>query len=161
MSTYINCRKKTSLKSPIRIIKGFLKLSFEEKKIFVEAYILLAAISILVEIVPFRWFAGKLGKHMQETTFESNAQIDTTARNTGSLIYKSVRFIPWKIKCLTQAITGKFILKRRGIISTLYLGVKKSESKKLEAHAWLRVGNKIITGKEVYEEFTIVSYFGK
>ena len=149
------------MKSPIRIVKGFFRLNSNNKKIFVEAYVLSVIISILVEIIPFKWLAGKLGRHMMETTFENNTETDKTARWTGALIYKAVSFIPWKIKCLTQAVTAKFILRKRGIASTLYLGVKKSESKKLEAHAWLRVGNEIVTGKEVHKEFTVVSYFGE
>ncbi|MGD8781902.1 MAG: lasso peptide biosynthesis B2 protein [Ignavibacteria bacterium] len=55
--------------------------------------------------------------------------------------------------------TEKLILKKRNIPSTLYLGVKKDDNK-MEAHAWLRIGDKIITGKNVSEDFTVISYFG-
>ncbi|MGD8781905.1 MAG: lasso peptide biosynthesis B2 protein [Ignavibacteria bacterium] len=143
----------------MKAIKGFLKLSPGEKWIFFEAYFLSVAISLLINLLPFKWLAKRLGRHMNETSFTIDPRLEETALKTGILIQKTVRFIPWNIKCLTRAVVGKFILKQKKIRSTLYLGVKKDNAK-MEAHAWLRVGNKIITGKEVANEFTIVSYFG-
>ena len=53
------------------------------------------------------------------------------------------------------------MLKRRGITSTLYLGLAKDDEAKLQAHAWLRCGNRIITGEKEMTGFTTIATFAK
>lgn len=67
----------------------------------------------------------------------------------------------WESKCFVKAIAGMKMLERRKIDSTLYLGTAKSEDGDMVAHAWLRSGNIIITGRENMNRFTVVSYFAK
>jgi len=45
--------------------------------------------------------------------------------------------VPWRAKCLEQALAAKMMLRRRKIANELYLGVKQEENKML-AHAWLQ-----------------------
>lgn len=71
------------------------------------------------------------------------------------------RHTPWESQCLTQALAGKMMLKRRGIASTLYLGVMKDGDTGLSAHAWLRSGTFILTGGPEQERFTVVSTFAE
>jgi hypothetical protein len=59
-----------------------------------------------------------------------------------------------------QAIAAKLMLKRRGIPSTLHLGVAK-EDNRFMAHAWLRSGSIILTGGAGRERFTIISTFAE
>ena len=53
------------------------------------------------------------------------------------------------------------MLEKRGIESTLYLGMAKDETGALIAHAWLRSGPFYITGSEGMERFTVVGKFAK
>lgn len=69
------------------------------------------------------------------------------------------RHLPWECKCLAQAISGKMMLRRRQIPSTLYLGVAKKEDGDLNAHAWLRAGDIIILGGGGLKRFAVVSTF--
>ncbi len=69
------------------------------------------------------------------------------------------RYLPWECECLAQAISGKMMLRRRQIPSTLYLGVAKKEDGDLNAHAWLLVGEIIILGGFGLKEYAIVSTF--
>lgn len=57
--------------------------------------------------------------------------------------------VPWRADCLVQAIAGHRWLLRHGIKAEFVIGVDKSSSGKLEAHAWLRRGDVIITGGAV------------
>ncbi len=50
------------------------------------------------------------------------------------------RYVPWRSKCLEQAIASKLMLRRRGYASLLHLGVKK-EKGAIIAHAWLEGGD--------------------
>jgi len=52
------------------------------------------------------------------------------------------------------------MLRRRRLVSTLYLGVAKDENGSLSAHAWLRCGRRILTGDSGAEQFKIISSFG-
>ena len=65
------------------------------------------------------------------------------------------KYLPWKAKCLAQALAGKLLLRKFGLPGTIYLGIKK-DSGKLEAHAWLICGSQFISGKEGHKKFTVV-----
>ena len=54
--------------------------------------------------------------------------------------------------------TARKILKKRGVHTTLYLGVGKKEGEKMIAHAWLRCGSFYVTGG-TGEEFAMVAKF--
>lgn len=60
-----------------------------------------------------------------------------------------------------QAITGKLLLRRRGIPNTLYLGVIVSEDRTaLEAHARLRCGPLSVSGGNGDEKYAVVGIVG-
>ena len=142
-----------------RIIK-YLGLSWWEQRLFIEAFCLTGIVRLAIMLLPFRWLAPALGKHMQESPMiEYNLLKYEVARLIGQVIEKVSRYTPWESKCLVQAIVGKIMLRKRGIANTLYLGVGKNERKSLVAHAWLRCGDKMLTGGQGYRWFTIVSKF--
>ncbi len=53
---------------------------------------------------------------------------------------------PWESKCLVRALTARYLLHRKGIVTTMYLGVGKDEDGKMVAHSWLRCGELYVTG---------------
>jgi len=57
--------------------------------------------------------------------------------------------VPWRADCLVQAMAAKRWLARRDISSELVLGARTANSLHLEAHAWLRVGETIVTGGDI------------
>jgi hypothetical protein len=57
------------------------------------------------------------------------------------------RFVPFA-SCLTRAQAGQILLARRGIASTLCLGVRTGRHSRVEAHAWLTVGKLLVLGDE-------------
>ena len=59
--------------------------------------------------------------------------------------------------CLPQAVGAQRMLRRRGIPSTLYLGINPAAG--YDAHAWVRVGNLIVTGGPRPDQFAVVSSF--
>lgn len=141
-----------------RLIK-FFSMSWREQLLFIEAFCLTGVVRFAVLSLPFRWLAPFLGKHMRESPEkEDNLKLEA-ARRVGRMVEKVSRHTVWESKCLVQAIVCKIMLRRRGIASTLYLGVGKDEKKSLVAHAWLRCGGKILTGGRGVEHFTIVGKF--
>lgn len=64
-----------------------------------------------------------------------------------------------KAPCLPRALAAQAMLRRRGIASRLCLGVTR-EGQKLSAHAWLELGQNIVTGAEAAPRFTRLVEFG-
>jgi hypothetical protein len=63
--------------------------------------------------------------------------------------------------CLPQAMAAKWMLRRRRTPSTLYLGLRREEKTSLTAHAWLRAGDEIITGRAAIMEHQVIATFGE
>lgn len=67
---------------------------------------------------------------------------------------------PWlRALCLARAIAAQAMLRRRGIVSRLCLGVACDENA-LAAHAWVEVGHEVIVGGADAARFTQVTRFG-
>ena len=71
------------------------------------------------------------------------------------------RHLPWDCTCLAQALAGKAMLRVRGVPSTLYLGLAKTGEVQLQAHAWLRCGERILTGWQEKGRFTVIATFAE
>lgn len=124
-----------------------------------EATLFLAGARLALAVLPFKKVAGRLGEHMGQAIdfplLESD-ELPAVVITVNSIKTMS-RHLPWECKCLVQAAALKMMLKRRRIISTLYLGVVKDET--FMAHAWLRVGDTVVLGDNGLEKYSVVSYF--
>lgn len=118
----------------------------------------LARLGLLV--APFRRIAPLLGRHMAQTGDAVTPEVQAWAQRVGWAVRAAARRTPWESACLAQAMGAKAMLRRRGIVSTLYLGLARDEMKALQAHAWLRCGGDIITGGNV-SGYTVISSFAE
>lgn len=125
----------------------------------VGVFCLTGIVRLAIVLLPFRWLAPALGKHMVESPLAEDAENLEEAKQIGRVVETVSRYTPWKSRCLVKAITGKVMLRRHGIANTLYLGVGKDERSSLIAHAWLRCGEIVVTGYQARERFTIVGKF--
>jgi hypothetical protein len=132
-----------------------------ERWMLIEAFLLLGAARAALIILPFKWLAATLGRHMEEAGKEMKPSASSCARMVGQAVCAVANYTPWKSVCLPQAVAAKWMLQRRRIAGTLYLGVAKDGSKpqELAAHAWLRCGSLILTGRDGHRRFTVVSKF--
>ena len=132
-----------------------------ERLLLLEAFLLLGIARLVVLTLPFKWLAASLGEHMQETDAKIGADDLNLARKVGQAVRSAANHTVWESVCLPQAVAGQWMLKRRRIAGTLYLGVAKDETRreKLAAHAWLRCGHIILTGTHGHRQFTVVATF--
>jgi hypothetical protein len=56
--------------------------------------------------------------------------------------------VPWRSDCVVQALAARRWLARGGVGSNLCIGVR-SDAQGFQAHAWLRVGERIVTGGDI------------
>ena len=128
------------------------KIGFSDIWYFLLASILLYLNQFLIIFVPFRIYSRLFIDTHQNLNAEPSDQQILIVRKA---LLRGLKYLPWKGKCLVQALTGKILLRLLGLSGTIYLGVKK-EDDKLKAHAWLIAGNTFISGKEGHKKFTVV-----
>lgn len=127
----------------------FRRRSSRARLLFLEAALALAWAKAQIHLLPFRRLAPQLGRPQTETPREIPAADRETAVDISWAVQTAARYIPLRLVCLPQAIAAQRLLLRRGIASTLYLGVATDPKKRdaITAHAWLRAGDKILTGE--------------
>lgn len=143
----------------INYIKKFIVLPSNKKMLIIEVFIIMGFSRFLILFIPFRILASKIGEKMNESSKDLDVEKVNTALSIGRVIEKLSNFTPWESKCLVQAITVSIMLKRRKISSTLYLGIARKDKKSLNAHAWIRCGNAVITGYKEMKGFNVVAKF--
>ncbi|MDV3348225.1 MULTISPECIES: lasso peptide biosynthesis B2 protein [Cyanobacteriota] len=125
-----------------------------------EATVLLALSRCAVLVLPLRLLGSCLGHLNCETPKVCTGSHQLIAQQIATAITMVSPYTPWRSNCLAQAISGKLMLRMRGISSTLYLGLS-NEGTQLAAHAWLRVGEQTITGGAIAAQYQVVAFYGK
>ena len=79
-----------------------------------------------------------------------------TAESTAILIERVAYVIPrvanrlpWRADCLIQAMAAQRWLRTKGVATLISIGVHRPEDKSFSAHAWLKHGERIVTGGEI------------
>ncbi len=139
----------------------FMRLPRARRRMLLEAVLWLGAARLAVVILPFKWIALHLGEHMAQSPEVRREGKDELAYEVSWAVRTASRNLPWQCKCLVQAMAAKWMLKRRGAHTTLYLGLAKDGKHNLCAHAWLRSGDAILTGVRGHKRFTVVSTFAE
>ena len=143
----------SSLASKIR------KLSCWDWWLLVKAVFWTGIGRILILFIPLRKFSFLLGTHMKETPGTPATENMKMLRAVEVAIIRASRIVPWRCKCYEQAIGAKMVLRGYGLETTMYYGVAKDINNQLIAHAWIRCGNYIVTGRPGMKRFTIVGTF--
>jgi len=143
------------IKKYIRIIKAPLS----KKKLALEVFCYLFLTRLALFFLPFRVIVKFLEHHFVS---KHCSECDDQVIIIGRVIKSVSRYTPWESLCLVQALTGKIMLKNRGLISTVYLGLSKSDNT-MKAHAWLKYKDIVVTGSNNgrYKDFTAVKTFGE
>lgn len=134
-----------------------IRLPGPERADLLEALALCTAASVLLKVVRFSRVAPRLGRHMAESPPHQPGATGSQVSRVGWAIATAAKILPWKPMCLPQAVTAQWMLRRRAIPSTLYLGTDPSQN--YDAHAWVRVGGVIVTGGPQHRRFAVVSSF--
>ncbi len=147
----------------IQKFKKFIKLSAEEKNLFMEAYYTLGMMRAAILRVSFKRLTRSLEHQPKKSEL---AQLDEEqmrmALSIGKAIGQAAAYTPWESACLAQSLAAHRMLQKRGIPGVFYLGAAKDEEgeEKMKAHAWSQCGDQIITGGGGHEKFTVLSVFG-
>ncbi len=147
----------------LRKISKFFALKGEEKKVFIEAYLLLGMMRAGILTISFKRLTRSLEHSKEKIDVETlNKEQLQSAIMVGKAIERAANYTPWESACLAQSLTAQRMLQKRGISGVFYLGAAKDENsvEKMKAHAWSQCGDTIITGEKGHEDFTVLSVFG-
>jgi hypothetical protein len=127
--------------------------------LFAEAMFTSAYVRFSLSFLPFKTVMKWLGSTAVAELYEEHAARIDDIRNVQAALARCHNYALWKTECYTLALTGKIMLRRRHINSTLYIGFRKDENNKLCGHAWLTSANLCITGNTDISQFSVHSVF--
>lgn len=125
-------------------------------------FLLLGFFQVVIWVVPFRIYARRLDKKF--TKMLVNSRPDQLAggysRLIGRLVSRMAKITPWPSKCLVQALTVKFLLRRFKIPNEMFIGVALDDTQKLSAHAWVNVADfTVVGGANSVKQFKVMKVF--
>jgi hypothetical protein len=112
-----------------------------------------------MRLLPFRRVAvlhGLTPDHMSSAVPDAGTAVDVEP--FGWAVRAVSRRTPWTSTCLMQALAGATMLRRRGVPCTVHLGVA-SAGAGYDAHAWLSVGDHVLTGQSGMEHYIEVGRY--
>ena len=134
--------------------------SFHEWGAAIEALGALVITRCTLLVVPFRWVAVRLGQPMALTGPTLTARQNESAGRVEWALAAAASRLPWTSTCFVRAIAATVMLRRRGVPSTIYLGVAtQAGGTALDAHAWVRCGTRIVTGAAEACRYEVIATF--
>ena len=124
-------------------INKFLVLSWQEKKLFLEAIVSIYLAKGVLLVFPFKTCIKWMPEIINEKPVDNKLleRIKTNIARTNRLAF-------WKNQCLVKSMAARWMLQRRDISSQLAFGMMLDESKKPVAHAWIKVKEFEIVAKD-------------
>ena len=122
----------------------FLELDSRDKIASIEAIVLvLVAKALIASVPPRRWRSrfGAVGERSHGTPRDV-----ATVRRVRLAILRALNNVPGAPNCLPQALAARWMLDRRGIASSLFIGTQVDHHGTRRFHAWLKVGEEWVTG---------------
>lgn len=129
----------------------------KHKKLTLATWYLCAYYRAEMLLVPAEKLEKKWGEKGVESPMEASRSDYWNAVRIARVIRQVSAKTPWESKCLVQAQTARYLARRKGIKTTLYLGVGHEDGK-MVAHAWIRCGEYYITGGNG-EGYAVVAKF--
>lgn len=142
-------------------LRTFLQLDGEDRLASLEAMIALFVAGALVRLVPPRRWRRRFGPVGRTKSTPRGEPADlATVRRIRLAVARGSRNVPANPNCLPQALAARWMLERRGIPSTLYLGSESDGAGGHRFHAWLKVGPEWVTGHCEESRYSLLSPTG-
>jgi hypothetical protein len=142
----------------MRRLSRFLRLSTAERRLLIEAMLLLGAIRPGLWLLPFETVRRLLARAARMPAGSQEVDLPSAERVVWALAVAS-RYAPrgGAGTCLTQALAAQTMLARRGHPALLRIGLTKDEERRLQAHAWVESAGKVVIGGSAnLERYTLL-----
>lgn len=128
--------------------RAFLGLPRFERCLLLPAWLLLGLARAAVLCLGFRRLAPWLGRSVAapQPLPPLDARAQRRALQIGRTLRLAARRTPWDSNCLARALAANVLLRLFRVPHMLCLGVARSPSAQLQAHAWVVAGERSVTG---------------
>ena len=117
------------------------ELSWQDRGLIVRVAVLTVVMRGALVVVPFR----RLVRYLERMPASRPPVPPTEQRRIAWAVEAVGRRLLPRRPCLTQAFVAQYLLARRGVATTLRIGVAKDDAA-LEAHAWLEADGEVLVG---------------
>jgi len=137
------------------LFRKLLRLRAADRKLLIEATILLCVVRLGLWLLPFERLRRLLfRKTARGNRWQGVAQ--QSVRNITRSVKIMSRYVP-AATCLTRALVTLVLFERYGHVGCLRIAVAKDPVGKLEAHAWVESqGNIVIGSRTDLSRFTVL-----
>ncbi|MCW8878895.1 MAG: lasso peptide biosynthesis B2 protein [Kangiellaceae bacterium] len=147
----------------VRKIRSAWNLPLREKLWLILLYPFSGIARATILLLPFRWIAPFLGKHHnnhQLCSLTTEKQLNQAWR-IRHIIKLIARYTPWDSNCFVQVVMARALLGWYKIPYVIHFGARltKQQNRAMKAHAWIKVGSWIITGRQGHQSFGIVGSY--
>jgi hypothetical protein len=126
-------------------------MSWSDRALAAESIAMLAAARLLVKTARGKRLVSRMGERQTDATELTRAALSAKGGwagagiRVGEMLERAARATWWRSMCLEKALAGQWMLRRRGIPSTMYIGMAKLGGE-FVAHAWLVAEGQVLTG---------------
>lgn len=133
--------------SVLRELRRAAGLSFADWRYLIRATKELLSARVRFAITPSQIVVASLQQRSIDQCQQAHAHVrEIDLPRLSWAISAAATRVPWRSDCLIQVMAADRWLMRHGVLGDFYIGVAKTESGDITAHAWLRCGNSVITG---------------
>lgn len=137
-------------------LQRFRGLSASDRLLTLEAVVVLMVAAACVALVPFKTLAKFASQPPRGgVPGDTRSQSIQAVRNA---ILRSARRMPFRAKCFEQGLAAVWLLRRRGVATTLHYGMARQHGT-FVAHVWVTVGERGVVGCENRHEFQELARF--
>jgi hypothetical protein len=122
-----------------------------ERRVLAEAWLLFVITDLALRVMPFKALLRCLNlcRHNEETNEHA---LRPTLPRLIWLVQSAGRTVPVSVTCLKQALVLSWLLGRRGLPTTIQIGVS-SQGGTFTAHAWLERQGEVIFGLSAGDQY--------
>jgi Transglutaminase-like superfamily len=144
----------------MRLLRNFLALSRDERRLLIRAALLTTVVQVLLGRLPFTMLR-RLVTGGRRNDSQGAAGDPMLASQVVWAVTAASRRVPGPATCLSRALTVHAMLLRRGCPSRLHIGVVRGGQGELEGHAWVESKGRVLIGGTASEigRFTPLAAF--
>ncbi len=136
----------------------FRQLQASERLLLAQALLLLPLAALLVRLAGFQRAQGLLARWTRlRPAHQEERLLLRQGRRVAYVVDGAARYGPFRATCLPRSLVCWWLLRHQGIDTSLHIGVRKSPSDQLEAHAWVERHGQVLNDygnvRERYQAF--------
>lgn len=134
----------------------FTRISWRERALLAEAGVLLALSSLAIASLSFRRVVRLAAR---DRPARSAASAEAAIADVRWAVSAAGRFAPWSPVCFQHGLAAHWMLRRRGVPSTLYYGASSDAERGVIAHVWIKSHDVPVIGCEEAGRYAVLATF--